>query len=194
LPKLPIAEQDGKLQLTGAEIKRGSRHNMENAGLYAVWPYKLFGVGMKDYDIAFRTWENRPIQYGHHSCWHNDILWGAHLGLSNEARTQLARRFVLSGSGRFPAFYVNGDWIPDHDNGGVCQNTVQSMLLKEIGDKILLLPAWPDEWDCQFRLHASKKTVITAQVKKGKLVNLDVSPESRRKDVIVFSQLDQRGL
>jgi len=54
--------------------------------------------------------------------------------------------------------------------------------------KIHLLPAWPKEWDVDFKLHASEQTTVEASVKAGRVVSLKVTPESRRKDVIVNSE------
>ena len=57
------------------------------------------------------------------------------------------------------------------------------MLIQPRGDKILLLPAWPREWNVSFRLHAPKNTVVEGEYRDGKMVRLEVTPESRRGDV-----------
>ena len=79
------------------------------------------------------------------------------------------------------------DWIPDQDHGCVPMTAMQSMLLQPVGDKLHLLPAWPKEWDVNFKLHAPKNTSSECEVKNGKIVALKVSPESRRKDVEISS-------
>ena len=53
------------------------------------------------------------------------------------------------------------------------------------GRRIFLLPAWPKNWDVDFRLHAPYQTVVEGMVRGGKLVKLNVTPQSRRKDVTV---------
>jgi hypothetical protein len=55
------------------------------------------------------------------------------------------------------------------------------------GGEIRLLPAWPADWDVDFRLHAPGQTVVTCSVRGGRIVRLDVQPESRRKDVVLHS-------
>ena len=55
------------------------------------------------------------------------------------------------------------------------------------GAVIRLLPAWPPEWDVEFKLHAPANTVVNGTVKGGKLVRLDVTPASRLKDVEVMA-------
>jgi hypothetical protein len=59
----------------------------------------------------------------------------------------------------------------------------QSMLLQTDGRKVFLLPAWPREWDVEFRLHAPQRTVIEGVYREGTLRSLRVTPESRRADV-----------
>jgi hypothetical protein len=89
---------------------------------------------------------------------------------------------------RFPAFFGPGhDWIPDHNWGGAGTTGIQEMILiPEPGSngKLNLFPAWPAEWDIDFKLHAPGKTVVEGSLKSGKLVSLKVMPESRAKDVV----------
>ena len=59
------------------------------------------------------------------------------------------------------------------------------MLLQTDGRQIHLLPAWPKAWDAEFKLRAPLRTVVSGKVEKGRLVQLAVQPESRRKDVSV---------
>ena len=88
---------------------------------------------------------------------------------------------------RFPAFWgPNYDWTPDQCHGGVLLKTLQAMLMQTDGRKIYLFPAWPSDWDVDFKMHAPYKTVVEGSMKAGKLVELKVSPESRRKDVDVL--------
>ena len=78
------------------------------------------------------------------------------------------------------------DWIPDQDHGGVAMTALQRMLLQCEGSKILLLPAWPKDWDVDFKLHAPYRTTVEGTVRGGKLDNLKVTPEPRKKDVVVL--------
>jgi hypothetical protein len=63
--------------------------------------------------------------------------------------------------------------------------TLQSMLLQTdiASRKIYLLPAWPKDWKCDFKLHAPYGTVVSGRVENGKVVGLKVAPEKRRGDV-----------
>jgi hypothetical protein len=64
--------------------------------------------------------------------------------------------------------------------------TFQAMLLQTDGREIFLLPAWPKEWDVDFKLHAPQQTVLEGVYRDGKVVSLKVTPESRRADVKIL--------
>ena len=81
----------------------------------------------------------------------------------------------------------NFDWVPDQDHGGVLMKAAQSMLMQTDGREIHLLPAWPKNWDANFKLHAPYGTTVEASVKDGKINDLKVTPESRRKDIIIHA-------
>lgn len=87
---------------------------------------------------------------------------------------------------RFPTFWGPGhDWVPDHNWGGSGMIGLQEMLtLQTIGDAIYLLPAWPRGWGVDFKLHAPRQTTVECRVRNGRITELTVSPESRRKDIV----------
>jgi len=57
--------------------------------------------------------------------------------------------------------------------------------VQEAGEKILLLPAWPADWDVDFRLHVAGGTVVQGTVTGGRLRDWSIAPASRAKDVVV---------
>jgi hypothetical protein len=61
---------------------------------------------------------------------------------------------------------------------------LQEMLLQTNGKSIYLLPAWPDNWDVDFKLHAPFKTMIKGRYQNGKLQMIEVSPKERLKDIV----------
>ena len=63
---------------------------------------------------------------------------------------------------------------------------LQEMLLQTNGEQILLFPAWSKEWDIHFKLHAPGETTVEATLKEGKVTDLKVLPESRKKDIIIM--------
>jgi hypothetical protein len=64
------------------------------------------------------------------------------------------------------------------------------MLLQHAGDKILLLPAWPKDWDVSFKLHAPRRTTVECVYRGGKLEKLEVLPRERRKDITLPAGID----
>lgn len=63
---------------------------------------------------------------------------------------------------------------------------LQFMLLQSAGDKIVLLPAWPKEWNVAFKLHAPKQTIVEGVLQDGKVERLNVMPKEREKDVVIM--------
>jgi hypothetical protein len=60
------------------------------------------------------------------------------------------------------------------------------MLMQTDGDRIILLPAWPKDREVNFKLHAPQNTTVECVYKNGKMEKLVVTPESRRKDVVLL--------
>ena len=50
-------------------------------------------------------------------------------------------------------------------------------------EKIRLLPAWPKEWNVEFKLHAPGRTVVEGCAKGGRIHELRVTPEGRMNDI-----------
>jgi len=184
LPGLPTRTADGETILAAAEQLIGEKRNSENVELYAVFPYPLYGVGKPDLDMARLTFEKR-LEKGSFG-WRQDDVQAAFLGLAAVAREYVAQRFATKHPGsRFPAFWgPNMDWIPDQDHGGNGLMALQTMLLQADGGRILLFPAWPKEWDVEFRLHAPQNTLVEGVYRSGALESLKVTPPERAKDVV----------
>ena len=166
-------------------LQYDDERNIENVALYAVFPYRLFGVGKPDLHVGHLTWARRPFKET--GGWRQDAIQAAMLGLTDEAKAAVVQNFSTSHAGsRFPAFWgPNFDWTPDQDHGSVASIALQRMLLQWDDGKIQLLPAWPKEWNAEFRLHAPGRTVIEGRVTEGRLDDWRVTPEHRRQDVIV---------
>ena len=175
------------MRLDHAESYVDKRYNYEAPSLYAVFPFRQYAVGRPNIEWAKESFKamNNPFHY----CWFQTGMFAACLGLSEEAKKDILHRSSLFIPGfRFPGFFNSPfDSPPDMDGPGVMQATLQEMLLQvdPYSDKLYLLPAWPKEWDADFKLHAPKETVIKCQVINGQIKKLTVSPKSRRKDIII---------
>jgi alpha-L-fucosidase 2 len=186
LPDLPQGTVKGEKVLLPYEGEQTMKNgNSENPELYAVYPFRLYGLARPDLNLALNTWKARKIKAT--GCWVQDPIQAAMLGLTDEAQKDVT--FDLTRKDprlKFPAFWERGhDYMPDEDNGGNGENGLQEMLMQINDRQIMLLPAWPKDWNAEFKLHAPYETTVEGRVVKGKLVDLKVTPESRRVDVTV---------
>jgi hypothetical protein len=133
------------------------------------------------------TWKHGTFGKGNVQSWHQDGIFFARMGMTEEAADFNTRKLADS-ERRFPTFWGPGhDWVPDHNWGGSGMIGLQEMLMQTIGDKIVLFPAWPKDWDVNFKLHAPKSTSVECSFENGEITSLKVLPESRSKDVHVLS-------
>jgi len=140
-------------------------------------------MGKPDLHVGRETYARR-LNKGR-GCWWQDAIQAALLGLADDARAYVACNCANKHQhSHFPGFlYHPFDWIPDVDQGGVIMIALQRMLLQWDGDRILLLPAWPKDWNVRFKLHAPRQTTVECVYRGGKVESLRVTPQSRRKDV-----------
>lgn len=184
LPELPTGERQGQKVLTPA-AEFSQKANSENPELYAIFPYRLFGVGRPELDLARRTFAARVHQAT--GGWQQDAIQAALLGLGDEAARMITENFSRKNPQcRFPAFWgPNFDWTPDQDHGGVAMTALQHMLLQSVDGKLHLLPAWPKRWNVSFKLHAAGETTIEAEFRDGKLLRHEVQPARRANDLVI---------
>lgn len=159
--------------------------NSENPELYAIFPYRKYGLGKPDLDLAIRTFDIRDVKDT--GGWRQDSIKAALLGLTDTARNYVVSNANNSNSSfRFPTMWgPNFDWVPDQDHGTVTMNALQRMLIQTEGDTILLLPAWPTDWDVAFRVYAPQNTVIEGVLEEGCLTSLNITPASRKTDITI---------
>ncbi|MEI6949273.1 DUF5703 domain-containing protein [Paraflavisolibacter sp. H34] len=186
IPPISFREFDGHRTLSPAQAWERI-NNTEVPQLYPVFPWGLYGVGKPGLDIARNTWnyDTSALRFRSHVGWKQDNIFAARLGLTDEAARLAVLKLKDSGR-RFPAFWGPGfDWTPDHNWGGSGAIGLQEMLLQTDGKKIFLFPAWPKSWNVHFKLHAPYNTTVEATMKDGKVTELKVLPESRKKDIIL---------
>ena len=187
LPEIPLQTKDGKTVIAPAE-KYSKKENFENGELYPVFPFNHFGVGYGTGDIVKNTMAHRTnpdsMDCG---CWSQDQIDWAYAGDALAARDGLIKRFkIASPHHRFP-FYgrENPDSCPDFDHFGSGSVALQRMLVQQTADKIVLLPAWPRNWDVTFKLKLRQGGTIEGEVKNGELIHWDISPKELSKQVII---------
>ncbi len=183
LPEMPTAVVDGHTVLRPTANHASFSWHMPS--MYPLYPYQMFQLGKPGVELMRETFlhgikENARQDY---RAWNQGVVHYAHLGMADDAR-QLIIKKLDDGPYRFPAFWPPLiDWAPDHNWGGMGMIGLQEMLMQTYDDRILLLPAWPKDWEVKFRLHAPKQTTVEVKVVNGQVQKLKVTPAKRSKDV-----------
>lgn len=189
LPPVPMTGDKKKI-LPAEEYGMG--RNAENPECYVIFPFKLYGLGRPGLDVALNTFNSRIFRQS--NCWTQDVIQAPLLGLAEQSREYLVRNVnALESDVRFPAFWKPGsDYIPDLDNGGALAMGLQNMLLQNVDQKMLVLPAFPVSWNVDFKLHAFDNTTVRVISKGTSISRLDVFPVERKKDIIYRESLDNK--
>jgi len=219
LPDVPLHRVKGIDLLAVGDKYAPGRVNCETPEMYSVYPFRQAWLGREALLACGRqslhlrmvsldgTVDTQAVETGG---WQAAPVQAAYLGLAREAARLTSinynDQFVhwtdnvdpntpwpSHPRARFPAFWeTKMDYTPDNDHGANSANALQSMLLQSDGKKIFLLPAWPEDWDVSFKLHAAGQTTVECVYRDGRVQSLTVTPASRRADVVDMSSLDNR--
>ncbi|MFC2118943.1 DUF5703 domain-containing protein [Bacteroidota bacterium] len=188
LKRLPDYSYDtikGKKILKPAE-SWGRYQNVECPQFYPLFPFNRFSLNSENINVFRNTWELGEFPKDMIISWHQDGIFYARMGMTQKAAEYNIKKLQDS-ERRFPTFWGPGhDWVPDHNWGGSGMIGLQEMLMQCFDGKIYLLPAWPKEWDVQFKLHAPNNTTVEAYLQNGVIKNLKVTPSERKNDVIIL--------
>ena len=91
LPALPMKTINGKKALLPAQTVTESS-NSENPELYAVFPFRIYGVQKPSLEIARNTFALRTNKESF--CWYQDDAQAAYLGLASEAAKGVTKRMT----------------------------------------------------------------------------------------------------
>lgn len=173
LPAIPTQTLNGQLVFAPAQ-QFSAKQNTENAELYGVFPYLLSGVDKSNLRIGINTYSNRTAQLGAWD-WSQDSIHAAMLGMADAAKQLVIAGFSNKAKGsRFLGFYgPNADWIGEQNQGNVASAALQRMLLHVDGDDMAFFPAWPSNWDTQFKLFGSKNRIVMGKYKNGAVQWMD---------------------
>lgn len=161
--------------------------NCECPQFYPLFPFNRFALGKDDMTVWRDTWKLGEFPKGMVQSWHQDGIFFARMGMTSEAAEYNSRKMADSGR-RFPSFWGPGhDWVPDHNWGGSGMIGLQEMLIQTDGRTVVLLPAWPKNWNAEFRLRAPYLTTVEGAVRNGELQFLRVDPPERSADLLVAS-------
>ncbi|TGV04617.1 DUF5703 domain-containing protein [Flavivirga rizhaonensis] len=185
VPDFAFDEVDG-LRIIKPAKKWLKEDNLELPQFYPLFPFDQFKLGDEELQTFKNTYKLAPpYRKGTIISWHQDGIFFARMGMTNEAADYNTKKLQDSPR-RFPTFWGPGhDWVPDHNWGGSGMIGLQEMLMQTNGKQILLFPAWPKEWNVDFKLNAPYETTVEATLKNGELIKLKVTPEFRKKDVVI---------
>lgn len=186
IPNYPKDEKDGLTYYKPAEswIKI---MNTELPQFYPLFPFDQFQIGDKEIEYFKNAYQLAPDKLkGVVKSWHQDGIQLARMGMTKAAAEYNIKKLKDSPR-RYPTFWGPGhDWVPDHNWGGSGMIGLQEMLMQTFDKKIILFPAWPKNWDVEFKLHAPYQTTVEVIYKKGKIEKLKITPESRKEDVKIM--------
>lgn len=191
LPPIPIKEKNGKKVIAPAAIC-SEQQNTENPELYSVFPYRIYGIGKPDIELAINTFNERGDKGT--GGWVQNAIQAAILGLTKEASGFVVSNFTTANKNyRFPAMWgPNYDWTPDQGHGSVAMTALQNMILQTDGNSIFLLPAWPENWDVSFKLHAPGNSIVEGSYSRNqglKIVKKNVPQTVRIQNLMNGSEI-----
>ncbi|MCU0780507.1 MAG: DUF5703 domain-containing protein, partial [Akkermansiaceae bacterium] len=198
IPEFKIEEKNGRKLYAAADKEPEwifHNTNMDFPQMYICFPFSAVSLGRSDMELVRNTWELGPVNatvQHQNQCWYQNAINLARMGDTVRASDFTLRKLNHPGL-RFPAFYYTtylggGSFChpPDTDHGGVAMTALQEMLMQTDGRRILLGPAWPADWDADFKLRAPWQTTVEGRVTDGKVIVDKVTPPSRRKDIEIF--------
>ncbi len=190
LPPLPVGTNDGNLVLlpyTGPQTNQ--IENGENTELYAIFPYRIYGLDKPGLQLAISSYTTRLFYGLGWADWMQDPIQAAMVGLTGQAEQYTAYNMTNTDpSLKFQAFWrEQNDYMPSEDTGGVGEDALQKMIMQTDQSNIMLLPAWPPEWNAIFKLNAPYNTTVQGTITNGFLTNLVVTPSWRMADLIFMN-------
>ena len=161
MPVIPVDEATNTIMISEEWRLEDSRTiEPNNQHIYAVFPLKLFGYGMDDYELAFHSYDRRRGRgrasfTSREQAWRHDNLHAAYLGLTDDAR-RYTSHFLNPSHNRADVRwhgFMHGEpdgWTAVERNA-IGMIGGQSMLVHSTGGRVNLLNAWPHEWNAEFR-------------------------------------------
>lgn len=171
---------DGLFLPAAALLKDKSlRCNMENAELYAIYPWGFVGMDSPSQEVrrAENTWNNRTWRYQNNG-WAQDAVQLARMGWSDRAKEALLDHanctqrfpngtFINAAAPRFHGLLTD---TPYFDTAGVHATALTEMLLQSYDGTVRICPATTAEWSGRFKLHALGGFVVEAAFEHGQPV------------------------
>lgn len=187
-PEIVYSESPFGRVVAPAEKYSEERHNVESPEIYAIFPFDNM-IEEITKETALNTYRNglrvsgnyRSMVMGEdssnpsYSGWHYEGIVAAILGQTDDCREILTANAAYKHiNARFPAMWGPAyDSLPDTDHASNIVNLLQAMVMRREGRKIYLLPAFPKEWNLEFKLWPDNETWIKAEYRAGGKVKFE---------------------
>lgn len=170
------------------------RCNMENAELYAVFPWGLIPRPGDPADArrVERTWHHRTWKRRNNG-WSQDVPqlarmgnaeWAAQASLEHASHNQRFPNggFICPGSPRFHGLLTPHLYL---DSAGVHLAGIAEMCLQSFDGIIRIAPALPPDWDVSFAFHTLDGFLVEAEIVGGSVVSAKVIGNGRPGSVVI---------
>ncbi|HET6296545.1 MAG TPA: DUF5703 domain-containing protein [Kribbella sp.] len=163
----PSSDAAGNNMIGLSTQPTATRHNSENIGLEAVWPYNLIGDTGAMTALGRRTYTSRSYVNG--NSWSYDALHAARLGLGAEVKTALLaaiRSYQTYPSG-MASWNVANAVEPYIEQAGVLAATVPEALVQHYDGVLRIAPAWPSDWTGEGTVAIPHNSKVHVQISGG---------------------------
>ncbi|MFB9248935.1 hypothetical protein ACFFWE_11915 [Sphaerisporangium melleum] len=170
----PSSDAAGNDMIALSAQPTAAKHNVENLGLEAVWPYNLIGDTGNQSDLAKRTFSHRS--YKTETDWSYDALHAARLGLGADMRTALianVNKYQVFPNG-FASWDVSKTTNPYLEQMGVTAASIGEALVQSYDGTVRIAPGWPSGWDADGTAYIQHKGKAYVQIRNGNLVTVAV--------------------
>jgi hypothetical protein len=163
----PSSDAQGADMIALSTQPTATRHNSENLGLEAVWPYNLIGDNSTLTALAKRTYSSRS--YVNANDWNFDSLQAARLGLASEVQNDLlaatkSYQVYPSGLAGFGGTTGNEPYV---EQAGVAAAAVSEALVQDYDGLLRIAPAWPNSWTGEGTVYIQHNTKVDVQISNG---------------------------
>jgi hypothetical protein len=174
----PAADAAGSDMIGWSTQPAATKHNSENLGLEAVWPYNTIGDNSTLTALARRTYTSRSYVNGND--WTYDPLHAARLGLGSNVKADLlaAIRSYQSYPSGLASFTGSPASEPYVEQAGVLAATVAEAFVQDYDGLLRVAPAWPSDWSGDGTVSIQHNSKMYLQVSNGTAVTVAIASGS----------------
>ncbi len=180
----PASDANGNNMIGLSTQPTAARHNSENIGLEAVWPFNLVGDSGPLTALGRRTYTARSYVNGND--WSYDALHAARLGMAPEMKTALLaaiRSYQVYPSG-MASFTAQQAFEPYIEQSGVLAMTVAEGLVQDYDGVLRIAPSWPSDWTGEGTVAIGHKSKAHVQITNGSPTTVGITSGANQQLVV----------